>query len=59
MKHTLVVSVLILLLFLSCANKEELDIAPIVKEYFETYSGRKDFKKLISFYDDDIILEDI
>ncbi len=59
MKHTLVVSVLILLLFLSCENKKELDIAPIVEEYFETYSERKDFKKLISFYDDDIILEDI
>ncbi|MEX0316065.1 MAG: nuclear transport factor 2 family protein [Allomuricauda sp.] len=59
MKCIAVVSVSFLVLFLSCGKKKELDVFPIVSEYYKTYTERKDFKKLMSFYDDNVILEDI
>ena len=34
-------------------------LRPIVEEYFETYKARKDFTKFLSFYDEQIVLEDI
>ena len=45
---------------LSCSDfgKKE-DLRPIAEEFFETYKARKDFNKFLSFYDEQIVLEDI
>ena len=44
----------------ACSNSNSVEsIRPIAEEYFETYKARKDFNKFLSFYDEQIVLEDI
>ena len=48
------------MLALSCTNKSyENTIRDIVSEYYNTYQERTDFEKFLSFYSEEIILEDI
>lgn len=43
----------------SCTNKEHRSTASITIAFFETYNERTDFEKFLSFYNEDIVLEDI
>lgn len=49
----------IALTIFSCAKKNDNNIRTIVQDYCETYQERSDFEKFLSFYDENIILEDI
>ena len=46
-----------LLLLFSC--QQENNIEKVVKAYYQTYQERNDFQKFLSFYDDNLIMEDI
>lgn len=48
----------ILLFFISCHNQDSV-IKQTVKDYYQTYQERNDFQKFLSFYDEEMILEDI
>jgi len=52
-------SFLILLSLCACQQKEDSLIQEATKEYYQTYQNRNDFQKFLSFYDDQVILEDI
>lgn len=54
--------ILPILIFLSCSctvEKQVSDHTDIINEYYQTYQERKNFDKFLSFYDENIILEDI
>lgn len=54
--------ILSILIFLSCSctvEKQVSDHTDIINEYYQTYQERKNFDKFLSFYDENIILEDI
>lgn len=54
--------ILPVLIFLGCSDttdKQLTDHSSIINEYYQTYQERKDFDKFLSFYDQNIILEDV
>ncbi len=55
----LLLSTILLLSFLSCGRVEDKNIAKAVEEYYDTFRERKDFDKFMSFYADEVILEDV
>jgi len=58
MKLPLILCLIIGLIFHSCSSKED-SIDKVVEDYYKTFNKRQDFKKFLSFYDEEIILEDI
>ncbi|WP_411031209.1 nuclear transport factor 2 family protein [Spongiimicrobium sp. 3-5] len=51
---------LLFLVNVSCVERSKTDkIEEIATAYYETFQLRKDFQKFLSFYHDDVILEDI
>ncbi len=48
----------ILIAIVSCTPNSH-NTSDIAKEYYKTYQERNDFEKFLSFYDDNIVLEDI
>ena len=43
----------------ACSSNKKLDIERITVDYYHTFNEREDFDKFLSFYSDDIVLEDI
>ena len=43
----------------SCSTKTKPDISSIAAEYYKTYQQRSDFESFLSFYDENMVLEDI
>ncbi|SNY99430.1 nuclear transport factor 2 family protein [Flagellimonas pacifica] len=55
----LLLSTIILPSFFSCERVKKQNIAKTVEEYYDTFKERKDFDKFMSFYDDEVVLEDV
>lgn len=47
------------LVFYSCKTEESDNIKAITTAYYQTFNARKNLKKFIAFYSDNIVLEDI
>ena len=58
MKVSLMFCLVAGLTFHSCSRTES-SIDKIVEDYYKTFNKRQDFEKFLSFYDEEIILEDI
>lgn len=58
MKLNMCFCAIISMVIFSCTPKDE-NISKIAREYYETYQERNDFEKFLSFYDENIVLEDI
>ncbi|MDC6367029.1 MULTISPECIES: nuclear transport factor 2 family protein [Flavobacteriaceae] len=56
MNSKLFFSIVLFTFVFGCSNPK--NIKSTVDAYYETYRYRKDFEQLLSFYDDEIILED-
>ena len=48
-----------ILIFTTCKNQTSSPIKPIVENYYQEYIKRNNFKVFLSYYSDDIVLEDI
>ena len=48
-----------LILLAGCTHNSQVNIKPVVKDYFTVYAQRQDFDKLLSFYDEKAQLEDL
>lgn len=57
MKWQQIKIILIGIVIYSCSNNEGIDNH--IERYYQVYREHKDYKQFISFYSDDIILEDI
>ena len=57
MKFKSLFSLVVVVLLASCADQTK-NVQPIVDAYYETYAQRNDFEKLLSYYDESILLED-
>ncbi len=49
----------LVIIALSCSTKTKSDISSITAEYYKTYQQRSDFDSFLSFYDENMVLEDI
>jgi len=59
-KISVFISLSLTLLLLSCTATEKQDsIRQEVEEYYQTYQQREDFQRFLSFYSDDVVLEDM
>lgn len=58
MKVSLMFCLVAGLIFHSCSSTES-SIDKIVEDYYKTFNKRQDLEKFLSFYDEEIILEDI
>lgn len=47
------------LVFIYIIKKEDATIKDLAADFFDTYNERRHFEKFLSFYSDDIILEDM
>jgi len=52
------ISFFILISFYSC-HENDINTKQIIESYYQTYQDRNNFQKFLSFYDENIILEDI
>ena len=49
----------LLLLFLNSCSNDTAQISTKVDDYYHTMNERNDFEKFLSFYDEEVVLEDI
>jgi len=48
-----------ILIFPQCKNDQSSKIYNIVTDYYQTYQARTDYKKFMTFYAEDIVLDDV
>ncbi len=46
-------------ILLGCSQSEELNLQPVVDDYYKTYAERENFDKFLAFYDSSMVLEDM
>ena len=56
--HTNRIFILLTLLFFSCEKNETASTAETTALLYGIYAERSDFEKFLSFYDEDMVLED-
>ncbi len=54
-----ILGITLIFFLLSCSEQSKPNIEGVVTDYYRTYQERTDFQKFLSYYDENIVLEDM